>query len=118
MPALTPTVKNSANETTISTSEIGVRMRAHFMKGSLVLSGMRRSGRSGMAVILERHDLWTRVVHPGRDDQARDQVGGEQSGDDADGQRHREATDRAGAEPEQGDCSDERGQVRVDDGAE
>ncbi len=44
MPSLTPTVKNSANDSTISASEIGVRIFAHCMKGRLVLSGMRRSG--------------------------------------------------------------------------
>ena len=44
MPSLTPTVKKSTNDSAISTSEIGVRILAHFMNGSLVSSGMRRSG--------------------------------------------------------------------------
>src|ERR1700686_444357 len=110
MPALTPIVKKSANDTTIRTSEIGVRMRAHFMKGRLVLSGIRRNG---MAESLERHDLRPCVVHPGRNDQAGDQIGGEKGRDDADGEGDRESADRPRAEPEQGDCGNQRRQMRV-----
>ena len=68
----------------------------------------------------EAHDavrqfLRLRLAQPERNHPARQREGGEDGGDDADGERHREALHRASSHVEKDHGGDEGGEVRVDD---
>ena len=65
-----------------------------------------------------RDFLYPASIHQPSERISSDDQRSEERRQDAEGQRNREASDRTSGLPEQNDCGDERGYVRVEDGAE
>src|SRR5882672_2546382 len=77
-----------------------------------------RSCNMGSSSLSDTEALDLAAAEPVVVDHPREQHGGEQVREQADAERDREALDRPGAELEQEERGDQRGGVRVEDGAE
>src|SRR6202035_5739978 len=139
MPKFRPWVKNSVIATIESSAEIGKLMRRKRVKSKCVSSGTIRSDGSQPNALTtvstamrmpspirtkcvtagsgfsNGHALRPRPPYPGCHDQAGKRERGENRGDDADAERHREAAYRAGADIEQHGGGDESGDVGIKD---
>src|SRR5713226_146604 len=115
MPKLRPNTRAPTSDSTLIAVEIASAIRRLPRKSNLVWARMRWCGLHSMASASDRQFGGPPPAHPGGQQHAGEDGGGEQMGEQAERQRGGKAADRAGAETEQQDAGDQRGQIGIDD---